>query len=164
MARAVDTATLPKETVEDAIVHIADNLRDGDLAELRASGHLEDNDHPAYAIERSWELSLRSWLILDDTSLPIGIFGVAPTTNPMLGTVWMLGTDRLEAEALSVARQTQQYVQEMHEDFPVLWNYVDARNELSIRWLEWSGFEITDAHLHHGPEDRLFYEFSRITD
>lgn len=160
MARAVDTATLSHETVVEAIRFISEGLRKADRDELEAS---HDGD-AGETLMASWGLSTRSWLILDRTGLPIGVFGVAPHGAPGLGIAWLMGTEGIEGEALSVARQTRRYVSEMHRHYPVLWNYIDARNELSLRWLEWSGFSIVDAHLNHGPQGRLFYEFTRTVD
>lgn len=160
MATAIDTRNVPQETLVEAISFIAENLREADRDELSASV----GGHPEVALFDSVDNSVRTFLILDRTSLPIGIFGVAAGPTPGLGVVWMMGTDGVLEEALSVARQTRRYVEELHELFPILWNYVDARNELSLKWLEWAGFDITDAHPNHGPEGRLFYEFSRIPD
>lgn len=158
MARAINTATLPQSTVEDALRFIGENLRAADLKELG-----EAAEFPEEVLFESWELSTISWLILDRTGLPIGIMGAAPHMIPGLGIAWMMGTDGVEREALSIARQTRRYVEEMHEQYPVLWNYVDAENELSLRWLEWSGFHIVDADPNHGPEGRLFLEFTRTS-
>lgn len=157
MIRVIDTASLPEETTKDALGFLADNLREADAAELRAT---TDAD-PAAALEASWRVSVRSWLILDRTGLPIGVFGVAAHAAAGLGVAWMMGTAGMEREAHGVARRTRRYVAEMHKLFPVLWNMIDARNELSIRWLEWAGFRMTDAHLTHGREGRLFYEYAR---
>lgn len=156
-ARAVDTATLPPETVEEAVRFIAENLREADRAELKASS---DGDPEEIPME-SYGLSTRSWLILDRTNLPVGIFGVAPALAPGVGIVWLLGTPGIEREAVAVARQTRKFVAEMHQDYPTLWNFVDARNELAIRWLLWSGFLITDVDPWHGAEGETFLEIAR---
>lgn len=147
--------------MEDALEYIAENLREADRQEIEASS----GDYPMGAVFQSWQASTKSWLILDRTGLPIGIMGVAPhPTSEGLGMAWMVGTDGVAEEALSIARQTRRYVEEMHEDYPILWNFIDARNELSLKWLEWSGFIIADAHLNFGPEGRLFYEFIRTPE
>ncbi len=159
MARAVDTATLPHPTIIESLRFIAEGLRPADQAELRAS--LGDAADPFHALVESYGLSTKSWLILDRTGLPIGIMGVAPHGVPNLGIAWMMGTPGVEDEALSIARQTGGYVEQMHDDFPFLLAVVDVRNELSMRWLEWSGFSITDARPRHGAEDRLFLEYTR---
>jgi hypothetical protein len=157
-ARAIDTATLPEDTVREALEHIAANLRPADLAEVRATVGDED---PFWALFESWEGSAASWLIVDETGLPIGVFGVAPHLIPKVGIAWLLGTPGVEEAAASVARQTRRYVTELQEHFPVLWANVDARNDLSMRWLTWAGFNVTDADPAFGPEGRLFLHFVR---
>jgi len=156
-ARTVDTSALPYETVMGALEYIGENLRPPDLDEVRASG----GGHPVEVLKQSWAASARAWLILDRTGLPVAAFGVAPALAPDVGVVWMLGTDGVEMEWVAVARQTKAHLEQMHEDFGVLWNFIDARNELSLQWLLRSGFHLIDADAAHGPEKRLFFEFAR---
>jgi hypothetical protein len=158
-AHAIDTATLAEDTLRESLEFIAENLRPADLAEIQAT--LGEDVDPFWALFESWDFSLRAWLIVDETNLPIGIFGVAPFTAPKIGTAWLLGTPGMETAAMSVLRQTRRYVAEMHEIYPVLWANVDARNELSMKWLAWAGFSIIDANPAFGPQKRLFLEFLR---
>lgn len=159
MARAVDLATLEEDTVREALEHIAANLRPADLDEMRAS-HGSDVD-PFWVLFESVDYSTATWLIIDGTGLPIGIFGVAPHIADKVGIAWLLGTPDVEREALSVARQTPQFVDELNSIYPALWANVDARNELSLRWVQWAGFELYDANPSYGPEGRLFLQFIR---
>jgi hypothetical protein len=159
MARAVPTATLDPDTVREALEFISQGLRPSDRDEINATlGHQDD---PFWAIFESYEASAASWLILDRTGLPIGAFGVAAHYVPKLGMAWLVGTEGLEREALSVARQTPGYVAELHRYFPALTADVDARNELSMHWLEWAGFHIVDADLAFGAEKHLFLKYVR---
>lgn len=160
MARAVRTDTLEDEAVREALEHIAANLRPADLAEMRALQG-PDMEDPYWTLIESLENSAAAWLILDRTGLPIGIFGVAAHLVAGLGMAWLIGTEGVEHEALSIARQTPGYVAEMQRYFPILWAFVDARNALSMRWLEWAGFQITDANPNAGAENRLFIDFVR---
>jgi len=155
--RVVHISTIAPETLKDALSYIAENLRPDDRAELAATSAIP----PEEAVLLSADVSSDAWLILDRANTPIGVFGVAPHVVPGVGVAWLLGTDGLLKEALSVARQTAQYVQELHRDYAVLWNYVDARNALSIRWLQWAGFTVGDVLLEHGPEARPFFMFVR---
>lgn len=157
MARAVDTATLDHDTVREALEYIIENLRPADRDEIAAT----TTEDPFWALFESWEGSSLSWLILDDTGLPLGIFGVAPHGVPKLGIAWLIGTSGMEREWLSIGRQTPTFVKQMHEQFPILWANVDARNGLSMRWLEWAGFTIADADPAYGPEGRLFIAYTR---
>lgn len=157
-ARAVNLVTLDDDTIRESFEHIAANLRPADLDEVKAT--IGDED-PFWALVESWDQSTLAFLILDDTGLPIGAFGVAPHAAMKVGIAWLIGTPGIEAAALSVARQTKQFVQELQDIYPVLWANVDARNDLSIRWLEWAGFNMIDADPAFGPEERLFLQFIR---
>lgn len=160
MARAVRVDTLDDDTIREALEHIAANLRPADLAEMQALQG-PDMEDPFWTLVESWDNSTVAWLILDRTGLPIGIFGVAAHYVSGLGIAWLLGTEGIEREALSIARQTKHYVEEMLRYHPVLWANVDARNELSMKWLEWSGFRLSDANAQTGAEKRLFLQFVR---
>ena len=159
MARAISTDALDDDTVREALEHIAQGLRPADRDELQAMG--ANHVDPFWPLFESWENSAATWLILDRTGLPIGVFGVAAHSVPKLGMAWLMGTEGIEREALSVARQTPGYVADLHRYFPILWANVDARNELSMKWLEWAGFQIADADPAYGPEERLFLEYIR---
>ena len=45
------------------------------------------------------------------------------------------------------------------EQFPFMFNYVDARHTDAIRWLKWLGFEFDEA-APYGPFDLPFYRFT----
>lgn len=114
---------------------------------------------PFWALFESWELSTSSYLILDRTGLPVAIFGVAPHAHDGMGIAWMLGTDGVIREAYSIAKLTRRWVQELHNDYPLLWANVDARNDVSMSWLERAGFFIADSQPFWGPEERLFIQY-----
>ncbi len=159
MIQVIDTRTLSPDVVEDALLYIADNLREDDLAEARATFGRR-TDIPAMLLE-SWQGSTHAWLILDRTGLPVSVFGVAPHLVEGVGLAWMVGTDGMLPEAIHIARHTPEYLAQMQDAYPALWANVDARNEVSMRWLEWAGFKILDANPFYGPEERLFIEFIR---
>lgn len=154
-ARSVPFSALPTATLTDALGFIADNLRDADEDEVRAS--LPGD--PKEAIMASAVVSSLGWLLLDRTGLPMGVCGVAPSVAPGVGMPWLVGTEGLHQEAFALARQTRAHVEAMHEWFPVLTNHVDARNDLALDWLLWAGFRLIDADPRYGPEERLFLQF-----
>src|SRR5690348_18483982 len=97
-AVAVNTATLDPDTVREALEYIALELRPADRAEIAAT----TTEDPFWALFESWQGSTSSWLILDPSGLPLGIFGVAPHVLPHLGIAWLIGTTGIEKAALSV--------------------------------------------------------------
>ena len=137
---------------------LAERLRPSDLDEIAATHALD----PAVSLTTSIMLSDHAWVILKDT-LPIAVFGCAPSGCPGSGLVWMMGTPDMDGHraAIRIARATNAYLVQMHATYPCLWNYIDARNGKSMNWLRWSGFQLLEAHPEHGPERRMFFTFAR---
>lgn len=159
MIQVVDTRTLAVDTLLEAADYIADNLREADQAEVRATFG-KATDFRAM-LRESLAGSTVAWVILDRSGLPVSMFGAAPHLVDGVGIAWMVGTEGMLAEAIHIARHTPEYLAQMLAAYPTLWANVDARNEISMRWLEWAGFKILDANPLYGPEERLFIEFIR---
>lgn len=157
MARAVPTSSLPDETVGEALRFIAENLRPADRDELEASAGA---DIPTL-IALSEKVSTKAWLILDRDDTPIAAFGVAPGFFSGVGIPWFVATPGIEREAHAVARHTRRYVAEMLEDFDVLTNHVDLRNDFAQDWLLWSGFEFIDVSPEYGVAGVPFIQFRK---
>ncbi len=80
----------------------------------------------------------------------------------MLGYVWMVATDRLVKYQREFIRESRKWLDEAHEEYPMLGNFVDARNTLHIRWLDWMGFHFINRFEEWGFERRPFLQFVRI--
>lgn len=102
---------------------------------------------------------------LEDTRIgkvngsPVAVIGVSP--NSIItggGTIWMLGTDGLKDAKLAVLRHSRAWTQSMLQKYGELSNYVDARNEVSIRWLKWLGFTVDEAKPY-GKSQLPFHRF-----
>lgn len=134
---------------------IAPHLREADRLEVEACTTL--NMHEALSVaSRS---STAVWAI-DIDGEPAGIFGAAAFS--LLGGVgcpWLLGTDALERAPSTLTRQGRRYIRRMLAMFPELTNYVDARNEKSIRWLRAIGFSLDIAPVAYGLYGLPFYRF-----
>lgn len=140
------------------IYALAGTLREGDKAEVRAlTGHT-----PEQALTISFDNSEAPHSIIDDRGDVVGMFGVAPSTDPLAGLVWMLGSDGLTAISREFLRQSRQWVNALHLNYPVLTNVTDERNTLHHRWLKWCGFTFIHRHPALGVESRPFLEFVRI--
>lgn len=140
------------------LVDLAEDLRSSDLDEISAGS----GEEPATALISSVMVSSHAWVILDGSD-PICAFGCAPEDAPGSAVIWMLGSPRMDEprNAIPILRLSRTYLDEMHRAYPTLWNYIDARNDRSMKWLEWCGFEVLEAVPGHGREGRLFYHFSR---
>jgi hypothetical protein len=85
-----------------------------------------------------------------------------PTYGASQAAVWLLASPGLVTIQREFMRQTRPVLDGFHASYPLLWNLVDARNEVHIRWLRYFGFTFLHLHPHVGPEGLPFYEFVRI--
>jgi hypothetical protein len=128
-----------------------------DLDEIEAlSGNA-----PRQVLLESAGLSSHAYVILDRNQTPIAAFGAAPYPLPGVGVVWMLGTAGVDKEALAIGRATKATFEMLNEAYPMaLWNYIDGRNKLSMRWLRWGGFKVLSTKPM-GPDGLTFHLFAR---
>lgn len=140
------------------LVDLAEDLRSSDLDEIAAA----TGEDPAVALVSSVMVSSHAWVVLDGED-PICVFGAAPGDEGE-GIVWMMGSPRMDEprNALGILRRSREYLDELHRTYPRLHNHIDARNDRSMKWVEWCGFEVIDADLSYGIEGRLFFHFERV--
>ena len=157
MIQVHDLRYVAPDVAETWLETIAANLRQSDVEEVKASSALPPRD----ALFASHALSTHAYVVHSQEGGPIAVFGAAPHPLPGVGIVWMLGTDGIRGEAYSIAKQTRPYLDELNAAYPILWNFIDARNSVSMRWLRWGGFKVLADHPNHGPQGRLFHTFAR---
>lgn len=151
-------ATPPAKVVPaelDHIAWVAEHMREADAREVEASaGYL-----PFDALVCSFDASVHAWTgMIGD--YPICMFGVSTVDFLAgIGCPWLLGTDYVERNAQAFLRRSKPYLSKMLGTFPRLINYVDARNELSIRWLRWLGADIDLQPVPYGVSRLPFYRF-----
>ncbi len=151
----MDSYRIRKAVPEDA-APVAADLRPSDVLELQASlgagfdplavlsKAIADSD-PAFAVEDA------------DTGVAFGLFGVAPTDNG-IGVPWLLATPRLNVCRRGLVRYGKRFVKQMRNRYPVMVNFLDARNDSAMRWLSRIGFDVRFP-VNYGAEMRLFYPF-----
>jgi hypothetical protein len=135
---------------------MAPQLRKADLRELEALGK-----EPAAALREAVEVSKTCYAVELATGELVALFGVAPTGDPNLGAVWLLGTDHVHRIPLTFLRRSKEWLHKLFDGFQLLGNYCHAENTLHIEWLRWLGFRfLCRAPLgQHGEE---FLEFVRL--
>lgn len=84
------------------------------------------------------------------------MFGVSEN-----GAIWLLASDDIQKIRFSFLRESRKVVELLNQKYRTLWNYVDCRNELHLRWLKWCGFKFI-RQLKYGVNQKPFYEFIRI--
>ncbi len=140
---------------QEHVTAAAMDMRPADRAEVWALAHLT----PLRALEVSVKGSNRPWAGLygDDV---LCLFGVSEMTLiSRVGVPWMLSTHNMAKHVQAVGRTSLRYIRQLRREYDWLENYVDARHELSIKWLEWMGFTLEPA-LPFGIDRLPFHRFT----
>lgn len=140
---------------------IANAMREEDVAELQAG----TGNSPAAALLYCFFKSIPCMTMISANDSPMGMWGVVPEDDGS-GRIWMLGTDEMVDHGPSrirFLRESPKFLAGVHAKYPVLFNYVDARNTTHVKWLRWMGFTFLSEHPNYGAEGRLFFEFARMS-
>lgn len=137
------------------IDHIARNMRQCDRQEIWAASH----ELPHESLEQALSASPYAQTAMLD-GVPCAMYGVA-VANFMddIGAPWMLATDDLEVWSLWFLKRSIRVIREMLDCCPHLFNYVDARNVTSIKWLKWLKFNVSEEPEVWGQECLPFHRF-----
>lgn len=86
--------------------------------------------------------------------VPVAMFGVVERDD--VGVPWFLGTVVVDEHPLSMMKMSKLIMNDWTDRYRTLRNYVDAKNDKAIRWLDVLGFELRDIVLIRKSE---FIEF-----
>jgi hypothetical protein len=137
--------------------YLAPRLREEDKAECMAAAGAS----PEIALVASLYTSEMALTLIGKCGNPIGMFGLTPGHGPDDRCIWMLATPAIQDNTVQFLRESREWISEANRTHPLLWNWVDSRNELHIKWLEWNGFTfINRAPVIPGGPD--FIHFVRI--
>lgn len=153
-----DGIVVRTSTRED-IMYLKDRLRESDVQEIWAS----HNHKPEKALKICLYQSLVCFTIQNGN--PIGMFGISPVD--MVGTkasIWFLASNDLDKIKKRFLKNSRKMIDLLLEYYPFLFNWVDCRNEESIKWLEFCGATIEEPKPFgvEGLPFRYFY-FDRRT-
>lgn len=138
---------------------LALDLRPEDQAEVRAMTGREPLESLLHGVQHS-DVPLA---IEDDDGSTIGLFGVVTVQQtPRVGTVWLLASPKLLKHWRRLVRESKRWIDSFQQNYDVLFNLVDERNIVHIRWIQWCGFTFVNRHSALGPEQRPFLEFVRV--
>lgn len=146
-----------RPAVESDIEWLAPRLRQADQDEIKALAGVTPEEALAVSFQSSTHRYTADW-----EGEPIIMFGAGPVIDGA-GAVWLLGTDMVKTVRVPFLRESKRCLAGLHKDYPLLFNYVDARNTLHIRWLKWLGFKFINLHPKFGVARIPFYEFVRIS-
>lgn len=91
------------------------------------------------------------------------LFGVAPTGEPQLGSVWLLASESLLSIRLTFLRHSAHWLRVLFADYDLLGNFVDERNRVHVQWLRWLGFRFL-RRVPLGRNGESFLEFVRLRE
>lgn len=138
----------------DHIRSLAPIMREADRQEVWAAAGLT----PYEALQVSLQSSVVAWCWLIEDE-PACVFGVsAESILSGIGMPWLLSSPLLPSRHVAFLRHHRCFLIAMLDLFPLLKNWVDARYQLSIRWLRWMGFTILPAEPY-GPFRMPFHPF-----
>lgn len=158
-ANCTDTAHIRYSIPED-VDWVGPRLREADKAEVLATSGRD----PVECLRESMLISAPALTLVATSGHPMAMCGVAPTEDPMVGSCWLLGTDEL-VHPLHRKRfilEAPQWFDALNVRYPLLFNYVDARNTAHIRWLKFAGAVFLRRVEEYGVERLPFYEFVRV--
>ncbi|MGZ2448289.1 hypothetical protein ACVIRO_001043 [Rhizobium ruizarguesonis] len=131
---------------------IANRMRKADRDEVYAAS----GRSPAAALYYSYRKSSCCWTALFDgqPELMWGVGDINILTG--VGAPWLLGTNAVETNFRVFLRISSTWPAQLLGRYSVLRNFVDVRNTVSVRWLEWLGFRLLDPVEFRGYQFRLF--------
>ena len=142
-------------TLED-IKYLAPRLRQSDKEEILAG----IGRTPYHALLIGYYECAIVFTIVNPKNEPVGIFGVADCEDGT-GTIWLLATDGLAKIQIAFLKECRKVVNVLNKKYKILWNFVDCRNQLHIKWLKWCGFQFINK-TNYGVLNKPFYEFIKI--
>lgn len=149
----VDNIVIRKSNYED-VYYLKDKLRASDAEEVWCSHH-----HTTYeALKLSLDNSNISFTV-ELNNEPIMMFGVSSeSVLSSSAIIWMLSSDKINNIRIKFIRQNINFIKYLLNIYPVMYNYVDARNKKSIQWLKYLGAKIEEAKPY-GIEKMMFHKF-----
>lgn len=148
------------------IPDIVPRLREADIQEWEAFAGI----HPRMLLP-CLAYDPNTYTIVTDAGVPVALFGVSPVaypeqgfegTNSPIGAVWMIATPQLEGMSVEFLRKCKHVIGKLNDCYPILWNHVDARNTVHLKWLKWCGFTFISYKEKWGAQSLPFYEIIRI--
>lgn len=134
--------------------YLAAHMREADREEVEAA----TGESPYEALVDGLRISTHAFAAERDGRL-IALWGFTPISLLSgIGVPWMLGTDEVYRCGRSLTRVAKASFEHVQPLYPVLLNYVDARNTRAIRWLQFVGFQVFEAEPY-GVAQLPFHRF-----
>lgn len=134
---------------------ISPRIREIDRAEIWAAGHIT----PEESIRKG--IDYEAWAAYFDDEIAC-IIGCRPITIMSdEACPWMIATDVIEKRPVAFLRHCKPVIDLWQEQYAVLLNYADDRNETVKKWVKWLGFTVYPPEPY-GYEKMPFCRFERM--
>ena len=142
-------------SVKEDARELAPYLRHGDIDELRYYSDIT----PFEALTASYNNAKISLTLKDPHGNIVTMFGVGWTPNPRVGRIWLLSSNYIYKIGRPFLRSCPEILNHLFIGHDVVFNHVHDHNTVSIKWLQWLGFEATQKFPEVGKEKQPFTEF-----
>ena len=148
------------KATESEITSVVLRLRQEDIEECYAMFGV----HPQILFRNLDRDHGQIYSIVTRQGRPVALAGVHPLlSDPTIAQIWMCATEELLAHQMEFLKYSRPFIEEVSAPFRLVYNYVDARNEVHLKWLKWCGFTFINELPRWGAQGRPFYTFLRIT-
>lgn len=135
-----------RDVLSTDAVGIVNHLRPDDRREMIA---LDPAMPENMCIDRSVAVSEWSQTVVEiATGRPVAIFGVAKNPGCDLWHPWMHATTLIMDHRFEFLRRCRTVVNTLMEFYSPMFNVVDARNNLHLKWLHWCGFKFYPSPVY----------------
>ena len=140
------------------VAAVSKDIRPEDAAEIYAASGL---DPMAGLLTGYLHSDICQTICTFSDNKPIALFGLR-VVDKNKGVVWLLAGNDLPKYGTRFLRESRGWVDRFHQKADLLFNAVDQRNAVHIRWLEWLGFKFIRVIPEYGHLKLPFVEFARI--
>lgn len=143
-----------KPSEPDDYLLLYKDLRRDDYLELTKASKLKVKT----CLHLSYSVSEECYSAFDSQGHLLCMFGITPVKSKGIkqGVIWLLATTHIEKFPINFGKASKKLLTYFKEKYNLLYNRVDAANELHVKWLQWLGA----AFLHE--EDVNGYKFYRF--
>jgi hypothetical protein len=133
------------EATVDDIDELEQNLREEDRREIDTlTGGLD----PFFCLIESFRLSNECWVVkAKNENKVVMVYGCLSD-----GRVWAMATPLITNYKIKILRHTKEEVGRLLSTYKLLYNIVDSRNEVHIKWLSYAGFSFGESQIINGVE------------
>ena len=137
------------------IAYLAPKMRQADKDEIWASDRLTTGEALMQPFQHKGS---KTWCVIGtEEEYVIGMFGSVPSLDKDYGVAWLLASDELFNYKKEFIKQSPEWVAQMGKGYKYLYNYVDVRNDKSIKWLKHLGFKTIRLEEQYGKGKMPFY-------